>query len=407
MTDSSMITAPPTKSATLRAAPVVPFSTDLLDGLMEDAGLDVLLVTSKHNIQYMLGGHRSVFFHFMDALGTSRYLPILVYPKGRPDLAAFIGHQLERHQAQVSPFWTPVSQTKVSGTLDAVAAATEHVRSAGFPARRIGIETSFLPLDAAMAVRATFPQAELVDAFFPLERLRAVKTPAEIELLRLAGQKVIDAMGATIDQIAPGMTKADVIDVLRREEVNLGLTYEYCFLAAGTSLNRAGSDQIIRTGDILSIDSGGNLHGYIGDLARMAIVGEPDQELIDLLGEIENVQQAAIRATRAGATGNDIYAAAEGLLAKSSIATETHFLAHGMGLVSHEAPRLTGHGPIPYEGYDADRPLKPGMVISVETTLAHSRRGFIKLEDSLCVTDAGCEFLGEGARGWNRAGRAR
>jgi Xaa-Pro aminopeptidase len=77
-----------------------------------------------------------------------------------------------------------------------------------------------------------------------------------------------------------------------------------------------------------------------------------------------------------------------------------------MGLVSHEAPRLTSAGPIPYDAYDADKPLEAGMVISVETTLAHPRRGFIKLEDTVVVTPTGFEVYGDRARGWNRAGAA-
>ena len=81
-----------------------------------------------------------------------------------------------------------------------------------------------------------------------------------------------------------------------------------------------------------------------------------------------------------------------------------HFLAHGMGLVSHEAPRLTDAGRC-HTSYDAKRPLETGMVISVETTLLHPARGFIKLEDTVAVTDTGYEIYGEGARGWNRAGQ--
>ena len=46
----------------------------------------------------------------------------------------------------------------------------------------------------------------------------------------------------------------------------------------------------------MSLDSGGNYHGYIGDLCRMAILGEPDAELEDLLGEIETIQRAAMQA---------------------------------------------------------------------------------------------------------------
>ncbi len=152
--------------------------------------------------------------------------------------------------------------------------------------------------------------------------------------------------------------------------------------------------------------SGGNYHGYIGDLARMAILGEPDAELEDLLGEIETIQRAAFKPIRAGVLGGEIYAAGEALVAKSKQHNNMEFLAHGMGLVSHEAPHLTNHGPVPYTDEDAHRPLEAGSVISVETTLKHPSRGFIKLEDTVVVTDTGFEIFGEGGRGWNRGGTA-
>ena len=113
---------------------------------------------------------------------------------------------------------------------------------------------------------------------------------------------------------------------------------------------------------------------------------------------------AARKPIRPGVNGGEIYASAGEVLKKSSRANSIEFVAHGMGLVSHEAPRLTSHGPIPYPAYDADRPLESGMVISIETTIAHPRRGFIKLEDTVAVTDQGWEAFGDRGRGWNRAG---
>ena len=77
----------------------IPFDAAKLDRLMEDAGLDVLIATSKHNVQYLSGGaERAIFFDYMDALGVSRYLPVVVYPKGAPEKAAYVGHRLETHQ---------------------------------------------------------------------------------------------------------------------------------------------------------------------------------------------------------------------------------------------------------------------------------------------------------------------
>ncbi|HVU41540.1 MAG TPA: aminopeptidase P family N-terminal domain-containing protein, partial [Xanthobacteraceae bacterium] len=49
-----------------------PFDTARLDRLMDEAGIDVLVTTSKHNVQYLLGGHRAFFFESMDAMGLSR-----------------------------------------------------------------------------------------------------------------------------------------------------------------------------------------------------------------------------------------------------------------------------------------------------------------------------------------------
>jgi Xaa-Pro aminopeptidase len=384
--------------------PAIPFDTGRLDRLMDEAGIDVLLATSKHNVQYLLGGHRSIFFDYMDATGVSRYLPVLVYPKGAPDKAAYIAHRLEKHQTQVAPLWTPETQTTTSGSAEAMQKAVDYVRKAGLAAKRVGVETPFLPADAAAALGRGLPSSEVKDGVFVLERLRAIKRPDELALLRKASELVIDSMLAVMSKHGPGTTKRELFDALRREEVNRGMTFEYCLLTAGASLNRAPSEERWEQGGIISLDSGGNYQGYIGDLCRMAIQGEPDAELEDLLAEIETIQRAAMAPIEPGALGSVIYGAAEPLVRKSKNHNHLEFLAHGMGLVSHEAPRLAQRAH--YDAYDADKPLEAGMVISVETTLLHPRRGFIKLEDTVVVTGTGFEIYGEGARGWNRGGTA-
>jgi Xaa-Pro aminopeptidase len=381
-----------------------PFDTARLDQLLDEAGIDVLLATSKQNIQYLLGGHRSFFFDNMDAIGISRYLPVFVYPKGEPQKAGYFGHGMEGYQRQLKPFWVSEANTKSGGSVDVMQKAADYARRLMAKPRRIGAELAFLPADSAAVLRKAFPDAELVDALFVLERLRARKTPQELEKLRLASELVIDSMLAVINSHGAGATKLELAEALRREETSRGLYFDYCLIAAGSSLNRAPSDQPWEKGEPLSVDSGGNYHGYIGDLARMAVVGEPDAELQELLAEVDSIQQAAFKAIRPGVNGGEIYAAAEPALKKSKLHNHYEFLAHGMGLVSHEAPRLTNSGPVPYDAYDAQKPLEPGMVVSVETTLLHPRRGFIKLEDTVAVTATGHEIYGDRARGWNRAG---
>jgi Xaa-Pro aminopeptidase len=291
------------------------------------------------------------------------------------------------------------------GSLDAAQAAADYLAKLGPNVKRIGVERAFLPADADELLRRALPRAELVEAQFPLERLRACKTPQELAYLSEASDRVVDSMLAVIAAHGPGSSKLELTEALRREEVNRGLTFEYCLITAGTSQNRAPSDQIWGKGDILSLDSGGNYKGYIGDLCRMAIQGEPDAELQDLLAEVDEIQMAARKPIRAGALGRDIYSSAGQVLEKSTRGNSIEFVAHGMGLISHEAPRLTARGPVPYPAYDSDRPLEAGMVISIETTLQHPKRGFVKLEDTVAVTQGGWEAYGDRGRGWNRGGQ--
>jgi len=393
-------------NAPAKISSTIPFDAARLDRLMDEAGMDVLITTSKHNVQYLLGGHRAFFFDYMDAMGLSRYLPVMVYAKGAPDKAAYFGHRLENFQRENHPFWTPVQLCNSSGSVDTMQKAIEHIRKAGIKTAGIGAELSFLPVDAGKTLQDAFAGTPVKDNLFVLERMRSIKSPDELKKLKVASEAVLESMKAVIAGHKPGATKAELTEALRREETNRGLTFEYCLITAGTSLNRAPSEQVWGAGDILSLDSGGNYHGYIGDICRMAIQGEPDAELEDMLADIEEIQRASIKPIKAGAMGSEIYASAEARLAKSKYHNNMHFLAHGMGLVSHEAPRLTTTGPVPYDDYDAHRPLETGMVISVETTMAHPKRGFIKLEDTAVVTATGCDIYGEGARGWNRGGTA-
>src|SRR5262249_9332479 len=162
------------------------------------------------------------------------------------------------HQRELRPFWTPQTITNCSGTLDTLQKAVEHVRKAGLRHKKIGIELAFLPADATLALQSAFPDSEIKDVVFVLERLRALKRPDELELVRKASEHVIDSMKAVIANHGADVTKRELVEALRQEETARGLTFEYCLITAGTSFNRAPSDQRWEQGQILSLDSGGN-----------------------------------------------------------------------------------------------------------------------------------------------------
>ena len=209
-------------TAVLNTQAPIPFSTERLDAYLDAAGIDVLVVNSKHNIQYLLGGHRHPFFDINDAIGVSRYLPLLIYHKGKPDRTLYTASRNEKdalsNRRDKAGLWVPQVEVKSSGTLDAMALAVAHLRSVGADGSRIGIEAGFLPLDAGTALRNGLPAATLVEALRPLERLRAVKSRDEHDLLRTASDLVVESMLSVIAQHGPGTVKRDLFEALRREE---------------------------------------------------------------------------------------------------------------------------------------------------------------------------------------------
>ena len=78
-----------------------------------------------------MGGYSFLFFSVMDAIGHSRYLPVVIYAKGRPDRAAYVGHGMETFDNAVRAFWTPAFYPTASSTTDAAVLAVEHLAKIG------------------------------------------------------------------------------------------------------------------------------------------------------------------------------------------------------------------------------------------------------------------------------------
>lgn len=380
-----------------------PFSTAKLDSLLDEAGIDVLLVTSKHNVQYLLGGYRYYFFEHMDTIGLGRYLPVLGYVKGRLDQAFYVGSGDEAWGIEVFPFWPQRVSTEVWTSTEAAGIAAEFVKSLGITNPRIGLELEFWTANAWDNLKAALPNATFLDGTEILEELRAAKSSKELDQLRQAAACIVDSMVATFEWVREGKSETEIVEHLRLEETSRGLDYGFTLIASGLTFGRGASARRVSKGEVISIDTGGQWRGYLADMARMGVLGEPTALMKELLDEVLSVQTAARTPIKAGTLGGAIYEFAGKALESCPHRQDMHFVAHGMGLIPHEAPRLTANGPIPYSDKHAKRPLETGMVLSIETHVKHPEVGFVKLEDTVAVTDSGWEAFGDWGRGWNRA----
>ena len=107
----------------------------------------------------MLGGYKFIFFSAMDAIGHSRYLPLVIYEKGRPDHAAYIGNKMEVGEHHNRPFWTPDGPYGDLGLARRRSACRRTLRQDRRAEARIGIEPAFLPSDAYISLRKALPEA--------------------------------------------------------------------------------------------------------------------------------------------------------------------------------------------------------------------------------------------------------
>jgi Xaa-Pro aminopeptidase len=307
---------------------------------------------------------------------------------------------MEAAQQRLEPLWVGEAINEVWTTERLGFAAADLIRGLRLDHATIGLELPFLAADTYIALKESLPHARIVDAVPILEHLRAVKLPHELTLMSEASDAIVDAMLATLQKAKPGITTRQLAADLAAEEVARGLRFDYCLAAVGPDVNRTPSEARWKMGQALSLDSGGSKSGYIGDLARMAVIGRPSRLQDELLKEVGSVQAAAREPIRAGAPGREIYSSAVAALASCRHGSSMEFVAHGMGMVSHEAPRLTKTGPVPYPADHADLPLEAGMVLSIETTAIDPEVGLVKLEDTVAVTQSGWVGYGDRAQGW-------
>jgi len=372
-----------------------PFDRGRMDDLLREADVDLVVASSPHNTRYLTGGYRHHFHDRMPAGGRSSYLSVVGYPRERPEDAFVVGRPGEQEEQRRGGVWVPnvLNEGRSSAVVGEVLAGQAAGLGAG--AGTIAVELPFLPADTLLELQRKLPDAKLIDATPLLEELRLIKRPDELALLKEASEGVVAAMLATYARAIPGSTTREITTLLQEEEAKRGLAFDYLLIATARSFYRAPSDDRWEPGQSLSTDSGGSRHGYLGDLARMAVFGEPTALMRELLDEVDAAQQAARRPIRPGTPYAEVNAVAREVVEQLPHRAEIDFEAHGMGMVNHEAP----HVELAREG-DGQK-LAAGMVLSIETTLKNREVGFVKLEDTVVVTDTGWEAYGDTGRGWN------
>src|SRR6266581_9002018 len=342
---------------------------------LKGRGLDLLIATPGTNYEYLAGYNP----------GRSERLIALLLPVAGPPAIVCPSFEVERMRRH--GVITELHGWEEQEDPHALVRDTVHRLSPRSGGGTIALESStayqtFLRLGRAL------PGWTFVDAAPVTERLRVIKSPEEVALLRRAIAITQDAMAATFAQLAVGTTEVEVAHALSREMEQRG--------APGGGLVQFGPSSALPHGGpagpkleretVVLIDCGCRVGGYTSDITRTIWFGDrPSEEFRKVFNVVHDAQTAAMALGRPGTPCEEMDRAARKVITAAGYGPFfTHRLGHGLGMDGHEPEYLV-------EGNTTR--LEPGMVFTIEPGIYQLGTFGVRIEDDCVMTDNGVEVL--------------
>ena len=268
------------------------------------------------------------------------------------------------------------------------------LRSAARGIGRIGLEADVVPWATQRRWSVdVFPWAQLVPTEGVVLELRAVKDAGEIARLRRASQIADAAFAEVRHRLSQGITETGFRRELEDAMADHGAdapSFETIVASGpnGAKPHARPSERVIGStgpGELVVIDFGATVDGYHSDMTRTLVVGEPSETQARMLEVVRAAQAAGVAAVRAGTRCTDVDRACREVIADAGWGEAfVHGTGHGIGLVIHEDPRLSAV---------SDHELAAGHCVTVEPGVYLAEHGGVRVEDSVVVTQAGCDRL--------------
>ena len=231
-------------------------------------------------------------------------------------------------------------------------------------------------------------------AFVPLagavQKLRVVKTPAEIVIMRKAAAITSEAFQAILPKIREGMTEKELQIELDFTMLRLGAdgnAFDTIIASGenGSLCHAIPGSRTIRRGDMITMDFGAKVGGYCSDMTRTVAFGTPSEEMRRIYDTVYRAQNICEEALAAGKVCSAIDRLARDYIdARGYQGRFGHGLGHSVGIDIHEEPRLS---------QKCHEVLKAGTVITVEPGVYVPGLGGVRIENTCLVKENGSEAL--------------
>ncbi|RJT25723.1 aminopeptidase P family protein [Chakrabartia godavariana] len=242
-------------------------------------------------------------------------------------------------------------------------------------------------------LQKALPGVQVVNGAGVVRACRMHKSAAEIALMKTAADITTEAFRRVGAQVAAGMTPDDINALIMAETAKLGGKGGDALVLLGEASaypHGSGKPQAVREGEVILLDGGCSVHGYVSDISRTFVFGEPTKRQRDVWAQMRQGQQIAFEAAqngrRCGAVDDAVRAWYEkiGYGPGYALPGLSHRTGHGIGMDGHEPVNLV-HGEM--------TPLAEGMCFSNEPGLYIPGSFGIRLEDCFHMTAKGPEWF--------------
>ncbi len=255
----------------------------------------------------------------------------------------------------------------------------------------VAVDPAMRQLIAASAQRVLAPRP-VVSGSDAIRDARMVKSAPELALLEQANVITKRCLSLVATMVHGGMTEAEVADLMIAAQTTAGLRDPYALVLFGPNASfphGTGQRRQLRAGDLVLIDTGGELHGYHSDITRTFGFGRVSDQARRAFDTVLAAQRAAFEQLRPGTPCERADRAARTVIEAAGFGADyrsfTHRLGHGIGLEGHEEPYLVRGNPLP---------LAAGMTVSNEPGVYLPGTLGVRIEDIAAITSDGCRVFG-------------
>ena len=231
---------------------------------------------------------------------------------------------------------------------------------------------------------------EVLDASDILSEMRSIKTEKELSVLKKACAIAENAVNQAFKSVKVGMTELELKDMIERLMATYGAegpSFDtiVAFGKNGAVPHHETGDTVLENDMPILVDTGAMVGGYCSDITRTAFFGKPTEKFIKAYNAVLTANLLAIENITDGTLTSVADGYARKYLESQNLGEYfTHSLGHGVGLEIHEFPTLSKR---------AEKPLKNGMVFTIEPGVYFDGEFGIRIEDTVCLENGKVERL--------------